>query len=103
MSTLTLQGKLVAMATDLHGLIGVEVKDHHYDALIDADRLATALCDHFLDREKVRAALHVAIRDAAIDRPVADDDLVFYANQPNYFSTDLLVDRLIAGLAGGSE
>ena len=47
----------------------------------DADRLATAIRDHFLDREKVRAALIDVVHNA----------------------DESMVDRLIEGLAGGSE
>lgn len=52
----------------------------------DLDAVATAVRDHFLDREKVREILSLAFDHTAIS--ARGDDL------------DFVVDRLIEGLAG---
>jgi hypothetical protein len=62
------------------------------DVLIDADRLATAIHDHFLDREKVRAALI-----CAFSGPGGDSEMLAECR------ADWTVDRFIASLAGDSQ
>lgn len=56
----------------------------------DADRLAQTITDHFLDREKVRAALEEAFLDQ--DSPMLAE-----------CRAEWTVDRLIEGLTGGSS
>lgn len=69
--------------------------------VLNADRLATAVRDHFLDREKVRASVLDAIMDAdlSIHSPDGPNDLIVEGN----IALNQFVDRLIEGLAGGSE
>ena len=87
------------------GLIGVEVKDHHYDALIDADRLTQTIRDHVFDRDRVRDAL-VNIGFKYDEGFAGSDDLpprpAEFEFTPHRCSiADDLIDRLIEGLAGG--
>nr|WP_313631922.1 hypothetical protein [Brevundimonas naejangsanensis] len=98
-----------------------------HDSLFDADRLAQAITDHFLDREKVKAILLSALDELDIgvdnhgfrltDYYYDEDGNIFIGNSsqndpewgdgPIYdaFTTGLIptekfVDRLIEGLAG---
>ena len=115
---------------DAKGEIGLEIEDCHYDMTIDADRLATAVRDHFLDREKVKALLLSLLEE--LDVPVDnqgfqltdfyhDEDGTLFVhnnghNNPEWgdgplheavttglIPINILADRLIAGLAGGSS
>ncbi|MFZ4166516.1 hypothetical protein [Brevundimonas sp. NPDC058933] len=70
--------------------ITAEGSDHAYYTDYDADRLATALRDHFLDREKVRAALKVVLDHHH------SEEFAYSLRGHN----DQLVDRLIECLAG---
>ena len=67
----------------------------NYVGHFDLDRLAKAVTDHFLDREKVRAALIDACDGDGI---ICDDPLIIERTIDDEF-----IDRLIAGLSGGSE
>lgn len=68
----------------------------------DADRLAKAVMDHFLDREKVRAALEATLKAEGVQSAIvskrdgADENAAWHL-------ADMIADRLIAGLARGSE
>lgn len=66
--------------------------DRYWSESYDADRLATAIRDHFLDREKVRAAL-----EDAFGGPGGDGDMLAECR------AEWVVDAVIAGLAGGSS
>ena len=80
------------------------------------DRLATAIRDHFLDREKVRAALIDALKSSTADYAATpttvhewvDDKINIsapygWSDEGSFFDMTAMVDRLIAGLAGGSS
>lgn len=98
-------------------LMGDDTASDHYDlnGSVNADRLATAVRDHFLDREKVRAALVNALTEAnlrpdygtvhELDRKFGDATSLIVTKTGNgylgqAFDADKLVDRLIDGLAG---
>lgn len=66
---------------------------------IDADRLATALHAIVYDREKVRAALlNACANEGVICGDGPDEPLIIERTIDDEF-----IDRLIAGLSGGSE
>lgn len=76
----------------------------HRDSLVwAADRLTQAIRDHVFDREKVRAALEETFKDLGVisakvsPQPYDVDDVVDFA------FADLITDRLIEALAGGSS
>lgn len=81
-------------STEVDDVVELGVNDTihtNYSPLqMNATVLATAVRDHFLDREKVRAALEEAF---------LDQDSPMLAEQ----RAEWTVDRLIAGLSGGSE
>jgi len=60
----------------------------------EATELATAIRDHFLDREKVRAVL-IAAYSEHLGLPGSITEEIH--------DVEPMVDRLIAGLSGGSE
>lgn len=62
------------------------------DGRFNLDRLATTIHDHFLNREKVRAALIYAFSG-----PGGDSEMLAECR------ADWTVDRLIASLVGGSQ
>lgn len=68
----------------------------------DADRLATAIHDHFLNRENVRAALEAVFKakgvvTATVTKRDGTDEVA------GWHLADMIADRLIASLAGGSQ
>lgn len=82
----------------------------HLDDWRSLDRLAKAVTDHFLDREKVRKVLIDLLTDHNGYGTVwTDFDIDTMADGPEWigcdhqWKTNELVDRLIAGLTGGSE
>ncbi|MGU3456589.1 hypothetical protein ACLBV5_09770 [Brevundimonas sp. M1A4_2e] len=117
-------------AVGLTGAIdGPEFDGMAYDGIIDLDHLTCVATDHFLDREKVRAALIAALsetiehvnngsfREGSFEDPDEDGYVEIEWGHSDhvlthpalmfgdgYAPTDKLVDRLIEGLAaGGSE
>lgn len=69
------------------------------DADLGADRLATALHAIVYDREKVRAALlNACANEGVICGDGPDEPLIIERTIDDEF-----IDRLIAGLSGGSE
>lgn len=62
------------------------------EVIVHTDRLATAVRDHFLDREKVRSAIDAMFESAKSE-----------GYWGSYDPREYLVDRLIAGLSGGSS
>lgn len=83
------------------------------EVIVHTDRLATAVRDHLFDREKVRAALIAAISeefsltDIEGVYPGLPNDTHEFATSTGSdctgFNINVMVDRLIAGLAGGSS
>lgn len=104
---------------EFHG--GTIDADGDYDAAhqccgcsvnLSLEPIEKAVTDHFLDREKVRAALIDALTDhdgySSVWRDQDDDDPSEDTN-PTYLAVDTrfilndLADRLIEGLAGGGS
>lgn len=104
-------------STEVDDVVELGVNDTihtNYSPLqMNATVLATAVRDHFLDREKVRAALIAAISEefslTNIEGvyPGLPNDTHEFATSTGSdctgFNINVMVDRLIAGLAGGSS
>lgn len=78
----------------IEGVTTLEIADTAAEFYFDADRLAEAVRDHFLDREKVRASVLVALMTSSI----ALDDQVTLINQ--LADDDLFLDRFIEVMTG---
>jgi hypothetical protein len=70
---------------------------------IEVDQAAQAITDHFLDREKVRAALIATFEDCRVIKGrIAPPETEPYEVDAAWIA-DHVTDRLIASLAGGSQ